>query len=182
MKVLIAYATIEGQTEKIARFVGDEVSKAGHDFDRVEISQEGGSVPLDDVDSVVLAAPVHERRHPKAFEAFVAGQRDVLGTKRTLLLSVSLRAAFEQGLEEAQDYVDEFKLRTGFSPEQEALVAGAVRSESYDYYQTEIMRHVLLRDQEYDVADGAREFTDWSKVSATLRDFLARSDGAPHAQ
>ena len=176
MKVLVAYATLEGQTEKVARFIGDEVQRSGYDVDVVEISQEVGSVPLDDVGLVVLAAPVHERRHPKAFEAFVSGQRDVLEKLKTLMVSVSLRAAFEEGLEEAQDYVDEFKLRTRFSPDQEVLVAGAVRAASYDYYQTEIMRHVLLHDQQYDVTDGEREFTDWSKLSGAINQFLVHMD------
>jgi menaquinone-dependent protoporphyrinogen oxidase len=46
---------------------------------------------------VVLAAPVHERRHPTEFEVFLAGCRSDLEEVDTLLISVSLSAAFPEG-------------------------------------------------------------------------------------
>ena len=172
MKVMIAYASIEGQTRKISRFLEDTLKKAGHDVQAVEVSDEGPALSFNGVDHVILAASVHERRHPKAFEVLLAGQGDKLADKKTLLISVSLKAAFEDGQEEAQDYLDEMKLRTGFEPDREILVAGAVRSGSYDYFQTQVVRHVLLRGQSYDPADGEREFTDYGKLAASVDEFL----------
>ena len=172
MGVLIAYSSIEGQTAKIARFIESEITAAGQEADVVQIDADGTPLSLDGYDSVILAASVHERRHPKAFEVLLSGQREELEQKKTLLISVSLKAAFADGQEEAQDYLDEMKMRTSFQPDKEALVAGAVRSGSYDYFQSEVVRHVVLRGQDYDPADGEREFTDWDQLSSTVRDFL----------
>ena len=90
------------------------------------------------------------------------------------MLSVSLKAAFSIGREEAEDYLAEMILRTGFEPDERALVAGAVRPESYDYFEKEIVRHVVLRGQRIDPRDGTREFTDWAALEAVVTAFLNR--------
>lgn len=175
MTVLIAFATIEGQTGKIARFIENEVRKAGHDVVVFDVSDETRPVSFDGVDKVILAAPVHERRHPKTFDVFLAGQRQELEARKTLLISVSLSAAFEDGLEEANEYVVEMKMRTGFTPDAEVLVAGAVRSASYDYFQSQIVRHVVLRDRDYDPEESEHEFTNWQALAAAIADFVNSS-------
>ena len=115
---------------------------------------------------------MHERRHPASFEAFVQAHRDKLAKRRSLVLSVSLKAAFAEGLEEARDYLTEMLMRTHFEPDDTALVAGAVRPESYGYFETEIIRQVVLSDKNIDPEDGAREFTDWGALKKTVTAFL----------
>lgn len=173
MTVLIAFATVEGQTGKIARFVESEIRTAGHDAVVLDLSDQTERVSFDGIDRAILAAPVHERRHPQAFEVFLAGRRADLETMPTLLISVSLSAAFEDGMEEANDYVVEMKMRTGFEPDVELVVAGAVRSASYDYFQSEVVRHVVLRDRDYDPGESEHEFTDWRMLSSAVADFLS---------
>lgn len=173
MSVLIVYATLEGHTAKIARFIGDEIQRAGQQVTLAEISDSAHLPTFEGVDRVVLAAPVHERRHPDAFEAFVAANRKLLEARKTLLVSVGLRVAFEDGQEEAMDYLEELKMRTDFTPDLEALVAGAVRAGGYDYFQKQVLQRVVLREGDSDLADGEREFTDWQELSATVKKFLA---------
>ena len=176
MKVLIAFASIEGQTRKIARFVEGKIAGAGHEVTMCDLSDETQIVSFDGMDRVILAASVHERRHPKPFEVMLAAREEDLSNNRTLMISVSLKAAFEDGMEEAQDYLDEMKLRTRFRPDEEALVAGAVKSGSYDYFQTQVVRHVLLSGRAYDPSDGEHEFTDWDQLATTVEAFLADGD------
>ena len=172
MNVLIFFATVEGQTGKIARFAEREARRAGHDAVLADAADTATSAPFEGVDKVILAAPVHERRHPKAFEAFLASHRQELEKCATLLLSVSLNAAFPEGHEEAQEYLTEMKMRTGFAPDAEALVAGAVRTSHYDYFASQVVRHVLLRDRGYDPNSGEHEFTDWDALATTISEFL----------
>ena len=176
MAVLIVFDTVEGQTRKIARFVDGKLREAGLESKLYNTADAPPPVSFDGVDRVILAAPVHERRHPKAFEAFIADNRDQLKARRTLMLSVSLKAAFPESLEEAQDFLTEMEMRTDFTPDAEALVAGAVRTLSYDYFASTIVQHVVLRGQDYDLKDGEREFTDWAALEATLQAFLADKD------
>lgn len=172
MHIQIIYATIEGQTGKIAEFAEATLAKLGHDVSLVNVGDRTVEVSLEGVDRVVLAASVHERRHPKPFEMFLSAQAEALGKRPTLFMSVSLGAAFPEGLEEAQEYVREMEMRTGFSAGDTALVAGAIRSSRYDYYASQVVRHVIMRGKEYDPSVSEREFTDWDDVRARLEAFV----------
>lgn len=173
MTVLIIYGSIEGQTGKIARFVEKTAKDAGHKTQLIDTADPMVSASLQEATHIVLAGPVHERRHPKPFEVFINAEREALAEHKTLVLSVSLKAAFEDGQEEAQDYLTEMLMRTHFTPTATALVAGAVRPEAYGYFETEVVRHVVLRDQQVDPSDGVREFTDWEALKRTVSEFLA---------
>lgn len=181
MTVLIVYASVEGQTRKIADFVAAEVRKAGHEIHRFDAADKTAPVAFDAVDRVILAAPVHERRHPQTFEVFVGAHRADLQALPTLMLSVSLSAAFPEGLEEAQEYLTEMEMRTKFKPSKELLVAGAVRTSSYDYFESQILRHVVLRDHSYDPSEGEQEFTDWDALANELAAFLKEKTGSDAA-
>lgn len=173
MKIVVLFETGEGQTRKIADFIADQTRQAGHDVTLVDTSDKLVQFPVGSADKVILAAPVHERRHPRNFEVAVSAATQELAKRPTLMISVSLKAAFPEGLEEAQDYLTEMEMRTGFEPTQEALVAGAVRTDSYDYYQRQIVEYVALEGHETELRDGVREFTDWDALADTVASFLA---------
>ncbi|MEM0950347.1 MAG: flavodoxin domain-containing protein [Pseudomonadota bacterium] len=172
MMTLIVFASLEGQTKKIARFVEQEVRRSGDAPRLADLSVGAEHISLGDADAVIAAAPVHERRHPESFEVFLASQKHALANVRTLLISVSLSAAFAEGIEEARDYVVELKMRTKFEPDMVALVAGAVRMSGYDYFQSQIVKHVVLRDHAYDPTSEEHEFTDWDALAETIARFL----------
>lgn len=172
MSILLVYATIEGQTRKIA----DAVEKQLKTLDRTVVTyntaEKTAPVSFEGVDAVILAAPVHERRHPETFEVFLAAHRAELEKCNTLLLSVSLSAAFPEGMEEAAEYVTELEMRTKFTPNTEVLVAGAVRSLSYDYYSMQVLRHVVMRGREFDSTTEEHEFTDWDALQKEVARFV----------
>lgn len=172
MKLVIIFETGEGQTRKISGFIADLARRASHDVTLVDTSAKMANLSLGTADKVILAAPVHERRHPRTFEVAVGAARQDLTKRPTLMISVSLKAAFPDGLDEAQDYLTEMEMRTGFEPTQEALVAGAVRTDSYDYYQSQIVRHVALEGHDLELTDGVQEFTDWGALTETVTSFL----------
>ena len=172
LAILILYATVEGQTAKIARFVADEIRKAGAEPILFN-ADDPDPVSFEGVEKVILAASVHERRHPKAFEVILAAESEALGTLPTLLLSVSLNAAFPEGLSEAREYIVEMNMRTGFTPKRDALVAGAVRSGEYDYFAAQVVEHVVLRGRDDEDGGADQEFTDWAALAETVASFLA---------
>lgn len=172
MKVLILYATIEGQTGKIARFVQKQTEDLGHEVILADADAPAELV-FDGIDAVVLAAPVHQRRHPRNFEALLSVRAKELAARKVLMLSVSLSAAFPDGHEEAQEYLLEMKMRTGLDPNAEMLVAGAVRTSKYDYFAMQVVRYVVMRDHEFDTSIEEHDFTDWDGLAKGLGAFLA---------
>ena len=175
MNLLIAFASVEGQTAKIARFISTIASKCGYKAHLLNTDEQASPRQIDDFHRTILVAPVHERRHPKSFETFLKTHSDALVAQKTLMLSVSLKAAFASGHEEAADYLAEMLLRTQFQPNKTALIAGAVRPEAYGYFEKEIVRHVVLLGQKVNPNEGPREFTDWDQLSAIVTDFLSGS-------
>ncbi|MCP1167047.1 flavodoxin domain-containing protein [Limimaricola litoreus] len=173
MKVIIIFASIEGQTGRIARFTETRLRAAGHDVALFDAADRTARINLGGADRIILAGSVHERRHPVAFEAFLAAHRLDLEARPTLLLSVSLSAAFPEGLEEAEDYVVEMTMRTRFTPTRHALVAGAIRTSKYDYFARAVVRHVVLRGRDHDPHEEEHEFTDWGRLEQTLIRFIA---------
>lgn len=174
MNILIAFESIEGQTRKISEFVAERLRAEGHSISVFDTQEKLAPLSFDGFEKVVLAAPVHERRHPKSFEVFVSAGKAELEPLQTMLISVSLNAAFPECMGEAQEYVTEMKMRTGFTPDMEVLAAGAVRASSYGYFESQVVRNVLLADRKIEILNGEHEFTDWDMLESRVDAFLER--------
>ncbi len=171
MSILIIYASIEGQTEKIGKFIEDQLRAAGQEVTVFDAGDRTASLSFAGVDKVILAAPVHERRHPQSFEVVLSANKQELAARDTLLLSVSLSAAFPEKADEAQDYIAELKMRVGLEPDIALPVAGAVRATSYDYYESQVLQHVVLQGQDVDPTGQELEFTDWDQLAKAVEKF-----------
>jgi menaquinone-dependent protoporphyrinogen oxidase len=172
MKVLIAYATTEGQTRKIAEKVAIQVRELGHAAELVDVDRGRHNINVDDFNTVIVAASVHQHDHQDAIEVFVAACHAILNTKPTMFLSVSLSAAFDEGRREAQDCIARFIEQTGWTPSVSLPVAGALRNEGYDYFQQQILEYVVLKNRIVDHPERDHEFTDWKALADAVAAFL----------
>jgi menaquinone-dependent protoporphyrinogen oxidase len=172
MRVLIAYATTEGQTRRIATAMAGQVRERGHDVRLVDIAIKPSDVHPADFDAIVIAASVHREKHQEDMEDFVSASKTVLAPKPTMFISVSLAAAFEEGREDAERYIANFVTNTGWKPGKSLAVAGALRSNEYDYYQQQILKYVVLKDRKVDHPEQDHEFTDWKALAGAVEAFL----------
>lgn len=179
MHMLIAYSTTEGHSAKVARFANDTLDSAGHTGELLNLDDLAQLPDLARAKGVILVGSVHERRHSPALETFMLARREWLSERPVLLLSVSLSAAFEQGMEEAADYVTETEMRTGLTVDESVLVAGAIKPGSYDYFANQVVRFVVLKDRDYELGSTEHEFTDWTELDARLRRFIGVWAGGP---
>ena len=169
MKVLVGYATSEGQTRKVARHVADRLADAGHAVELLPLA-EAEDVDLGRFDRIVLAASVHLGHYQPALAEFAAFHAAALREMPTLFLSVSLAAAGH----DAEDWkgldrvLAEFAEATGWSPARVEHVAGAYQPSRYDVLRRLAMRRIIVaRDPGADPrAD--REYTDWPALDAAL--------------
>lgn len=172
MTILILYASIEGHTAKIARYIEDLARNDGHTVRILDGTLKKGSVDLAGVERVILAASVHRKRHPAEFEKLVSSLKNEFDKRLTLFLSVSLCAGFPEGIEEAQSYLDDMSERTGFVADSELLVGGAIQLEKYRDYEAWIIRSIALGLKHYEAAHEDRDLTDWSQLRTTVSHFL----------
>jgi len=174
MKLLVAYASSDGQTRRIARHVADRIVDAGHSVELVEAA-DAADADLRRFDRAILAASVHVGHYQKSLTDFAAAQADALRQCPTLFLSVSLAAAGH----DAEDWrgldriLKDFEAATGWTPGRTEQIAGAYRPSQYDIFRRFVMRRIVAaRDPGAD-PDADREYTDWPALDRLIDDWLA---------
>ncbi len=173
MNVLIAYASTEGQTRKIANFIADRIQRRGHKAKVFDTSSTLQDADVNEFDKVILAGSVHQQKHQNCLEIYVAAKRKKLDARPTLFVSVSLAAAFTDTQHEAKRYMNEFLSELGWQPSRMLAVAGAVRHDEYGYYREQILEHVVLDGIHLDDVREDREFTDWRALASAVDEFVS---------
>jgi len=173
-KLLIVYATSDGQTAKIARRIAD-VAGSEPDvecrlFDVREVHPEA----IGWCNRIVLAAFVHFGRHPRAMLRFVRGHRDALQAMPSAFVSVSGASASPKGEADSKRYVAMFLRKSGWTPMQVERVAGATLYTRYNPLVRFVMRRAALAagSQDLDITRDF-EYTDWDQVDRFARGFVS---------
>lgn len=173
MNILIAYASTEGQTRKIARFCADYLIDKEHSVELVG-ADDAHDAELARFDAVLLAGSVHAGKYQKRLVALAKSKAAALSQVRSAFLSVSLAAAGTaadewNGLSEC---VHRFAKKTGWTPPTVIHVAGAFRFTEYDFFKSWAMRWIASqKDQDIDPHKD-KEYTDWAALKKSLDDWL----------
>jgi menaquinone-dependent protoporphyrinogen oxidase len=187
LKLLLAYASTEGQTRKIAGRMAVAARAAGHVVTEVEC----GAVPrgLDPAtfDGIIVGASVHQGKHQPSAVEFARRFRAALRDVPSAFFSVSLEAALvgEEHQDMAHRYIREFLAETGWDPDLTRPVAGALRNSEYDFLKRLAMKFISRREGLEAPGSGDYEFTDWEGVRRFVAEFAAWAERRralrPHA-
>jgi menaquinone-dependent protoporphyrinogen oxidase len=176
LKILVVFATTEGQTRKIAETAANHIRARGHDTALRDSAAMTSGIDLERFDAFIIAGSVHQGYHQATIRDFVMAHRQALAAKPSAFISVSLSAVLEGGRPEAKKYAETFLAATGWAPIETLLLGGALRLTEYDYFQEQIVRFVVMKGGSPPGAGpGDREFTDWDALARFVDDFLARS-------
>lgn len=174
MRILIAFATTDGQTRKIARFAADCLTDLGPSVELLDVVDTEG-LDLSRFAAVVLAASLHAGGFQKAMADFARAHAATLSAMPTLFLPVSLSAAGDdpEDWKGLRDCVSRFLAETGWQPGRTEHVAGAFRFTEYDFFRAWAMRRIAAAKGE-DVATHAdKEYTDWPALARLLTEWRA---------
>lgn len=173
MQVLIAYASTEGQTRKIAEHVAGHLRTGGHEVTIYDCAHNPLEQDFDRHDAYIVAGSVHQAHHQERLVAFVRAHRAQLEAKPSAFLSVSLSAAFSDDASEVESYIDGFVDASGWRPAEVLAVAGALRFSEYDFFKEQIIRHLVMRDRDLPSGPGNFEFTDWDALDTFIDRFTS---------
>jgi menaquinone-dependent protoporphyrinogen oxidase len=173
VKVLISFASTEGQTRKIAERIAARGRERGHEVSLYDCASLVDIPDVDAFEAVIVAASVHLERHQDSIVNFAIAHRDQLSRKSSGFISVSLSAAMEDGQAEAQGYVDRFTATTHWLPHKTLLLGGALRYSKYDYFERQVLKHIVMKRGATPDPDVNYEFTDWKALDSFVDDFLA---------
>lgn len=179
MTILIVYGTTEGQTRKIARFIGEKIREGGEDVRLVDSADLPSDLDVEAFDAIVAAGSVHNGHHQAALFQFVRDHLDALQGKPSAFVSVSLSMASEDKEDrlDAADCVDRFIEAASWKPTLTHTVAGALRYTQYDFFKSWMLKMIAGAKGASTDTSRDHEFTDWNDLETFTRDFLDRIDG-----
>jgi len=176
MQILVVYGTTEGQTEKIASFISERLSRQGHRVTHVNACRVRALLDPGRFDAVLIAASVHLGRYQATVIEFVWKHRAAISARANAFLSVSLSAAGREpddisGLEKC---VANFVQASGWRPQLVHHVAGAFRYSAYGLLTRYVMKYKAYRRGAPTDTHHDYELTDWDDV-ARFADTFARA-------
>lgn len=176
MKILIVYGTTEGQTRKISQWIAERVKEMGHDVELHDSTSLPAVLNIDTYDAVIVGASVHQHRYQSSLIHFVKEHLQLLQAKPSAFLSVSLASVLEEDRDEAQGYVDQFLMETGWRPTRTELVAGALIYTKYDFFKRQIMKLIVWKGGGPTDASQDYEFTDWDALLRFIDSFVEMAE------
>ena len=177
-KILICYASTEGQTQKICRFCMDQLFAMGASVELLPVSV-AGSLELGRFDAVILAGSVHLGKLQSDLADFATAHAEALNGMRSLLLQVSLAAAGKDKADwaELEKIAAGFCAQTGWRPGATHHIAGAFRFTQYDFFKSWAMRYIAAQKDQTVDPKADTEYTDWQALATLLRDWMAGGSG-----
>lgn len=170
MRILICYASTEGQTRKICRFCAEQLVARGDSVEMLCV-EDAGELDLAPFDAAVLAGSVHVGKVQGRLAEFAAAHAGALNRMPTLFLMVSLAIAGDDPDDrvELDRIASDFAAKAGWTPGQVAHVAGAFRFTEYNFFEALAMRWIARsRGQAVDPHQDT-EYTDWAALAELIR-------------
>jgi len=173
MLVLVIYATVEGQTAKIAKTIAEQIETAGHEVILTDVRQPGFAVP-GRFDSIMVCAPIHNGHYPQPLIDFVGAFNEALNAVPSALVTVTLAIAspFEDERNEAEAYPYKLCEATSWAPSARYNAAGALKFSEYNYFKRLLMKRIAAHQQGPTDTSCDHEFTDWAALHGFVDQFL----------
>jgi menaquinone-dependent protoporphyrinogen oxidase len=173
-RVLIAFATMYGQTGKIARFLEERLEARGIRVLVKPCREVAGSGALESFDAVVVGGSVIMEGLHRDARRFVAQRVDELNDTTSAFFQVSGAAGstLETEREAARSIMDRFLAKSGWSPTERASLAGGIPYTKYPFWLKWVMRWISAKNGGSTDTSRDHEYTDWTQV-ATFADAVA---------
>jgi menaquinone-dependent protoporphyrinogen oxidase len=174
MRILICYASTEGQTRKICRFCAEQLVARGDSVEMLPVA-DAGEIDLAPFDAAILAGSVHVGRLQAGLADFATAHAEALNRMPALFLVVSLAIAGDDPDDRAEldRIASDFAEKAGWTPAQVAHVAGAFRFTEYNFFESLAMRWIANRKGQKVDPHKDTEFTDWAALAEVVRGWPA---------
>jgi|SRR5579883_1880868 len=177
----VFYATREGQTRRIAEYIGSRFQQQGFAVDAANVSDRA-AVSLKSYSAVILAASVHAGRHEREMVRFVERHRAELDAIPNAFISVTLSQAGVQRanataaehaafMADVQKMLDVFIKDTGWTPKRVLPVAGALLYKEYNFIVRFIMKWIARKAGGDTDTSRDYEYTNWTAIDGFVEEF-----------
>lgn len=174
-RVLVVYGSTDGQTRRIATRMGEVLAALGQDATVVDSAAAPPDLAPGDFDAALVLGSVRMGKHQKGLADFVRKFRLELEAIPNAFVSVSLSAARDRPAahREVAKTFQHFSARTGWRPNAELAVAGALPYTRYPLHIRLVMKFISwMMDGDTDTSRDY-EYTDWRMVDDFARRFAS---------
>ncbi|MBE0613678.1 MAG: menaquinone-dependent protoporphyrinogen IX dehydrogenase [Burkholderiales bacterium] len=171
-RILLLYASVEGQTTMIAERIAQTLRKDALSVDMLSADTDPAKLDPAAYDGVIIGASIHYGHHPDYLRKLLRLHGSAIAARPSAFFSVSLSAGGPRPKPAAaQRYIDKFLRRTAWRPQLVASIAGAVRYSLYGPIKRRVMIvFVGLGGGETDTSRDY-EYTDWGAVERFAGEF-----------
>lgn len=171
MTILIVYASVDGHTEKICKFIAQNFVTSGYLVNCFPIGEWQGD--LNDYDHIILASSIRYGIHNTKIIQLANENATILNSKRTAFISVNLVARkAEKSSADTNPYMLKFLAESQWSPSILTVFAGKLHYDLYSFKDRFMIRLIMLITKGPLRTKKPLEFTDWSKVKDFSNNFF----------
>lgn len=173
-RILVTFATTDGQTAKIARAIAARFTTLGHQADLVDAAVH--DVSPRDYDAVVAAGSIHVGGYQRALARWVHDRAPQLNGRPTAFVSVCL-GVLQREAQVQRDLAaiaTKFLDAAGWQPLEVKMVAGALKYTQYNPLERWAMKRIAAKAGGDTDTSRDYEYTDWADVDRFVDRFAAR--------
>jgi len=162
-KIGILYATVDGQTLKICRFIQDLLVEKGYTV--ALFTTENFDKKVTDFDTFIIGASIRYSKHnPKIIE-FINQNKSALEKVENAFFSVNLVARKpEKASPETNPYFIKFLKEIDWVPKKSAVFAGKLDYQKYPFTDRLMIQLIMWMTKGPTNSKTKIEYTDWGKV------------------
>jgi menaquinone-dependent protoporphyrinogen oxidase len=178
-RILVLYATVEGQSLKVAEHASRRLREKGLAVRMLDVKELHEPFQLSSYQAALMVAPVHASFHPRAMVRFVSLQREQLARMPARFLSLSLSQAGvelpsarpeqrQRSLEGVRHVTQLFCSATGFDVQRVVPIAGCLAYSKYGFLKRQVMRYIAMKAGGSTDTARDHEYTDFAHVDAAV--------------
>jgi menaquinone-dependent protoporphyrinogen oxidase len=177
---LIVYGTKEGQTAKIAQFMGNIIDEHGHKADLYDAKSVPEHLSLDKYNGILVGSSVHIGYWSQAIRNFAQKYHTRLDNIPSAFFSVSMSAASPDtsATERLDHQVEKFLDKTGWHPRTTVHFAGCVAYTKYGFLTKMMMKAISKSQHESTNTSEDHVYTNWDKVKEFVNGFIEEDEVA----
>ena len=178
LRYLVAYASREGQTEKIAHRMARRLEDSGELVRLIDIKGQESEAGADEYDAMIVSGSVHRGEFDPELSRFIIRHGEALRRTPSAFVCVSLSAASHEASERSaiDEIAQRFIAEHGWMPDLVHHVAGAVHDRRLNALERVILHTIVDSKGVERHPSGSTELTDWADVDAFVRSFEALTE------
>lgn len=174
MKILIIYASTDGQTEKIAQQITGQLIESGQSAEMLKANKIPSDFACSKYDAAIVGGSIRMGGYPDYLKQFVNAYADWLNSVPSAMFTVcmGINSQNVESRSEASHYGDRFIASVNWNPQMLATFAGAVKYQEYDPITRLIMKRISRAEGGSTDTTHDHEYTDWQAVERFTQLFI----------